>query len=151
MKPEMRRELLRSSFLEKLVAEAKERDVICGNLTTDWTVRKNVAKGIKMIYVIRMNSARVEMWIWHGKEEKDVDSARDVFDYFLSKKSEIETAYGRPLNWDYPRPTAFSIQQDYADFRLSDQSKWDYWIDLMVEDMEQLDTALLPHYLSSRK
>ena len=104
-----------------------------------------------MIYVIRMNTARVEMWIYHGKKEKDVDSAYDVFKHFLSKKSEIEMAYGCSLNWDYKgRRTAFSIQQDYPDFRLSDDSKWDYWIDKMVTDMKKLDDALLPHYITSR-
>jgi hypothetical protein len=151
VKAEERREGFRAKFLPRLARAANENGVICGNVTKVWTISKTVAKGIKMIYVIRMNTARVEMWIYHGKKEKDVDSAYDVFKHFLSKKSEIEMAYGESLNWDHKgRRTAFSIQQDYPDFRLSDDSKWGYWIDKMVTDMKKLDDALLPHYITSR-
>ena len=150
-KAEEQREGLRAKFLPLLTRSANEQGVICGNVTKDWIISKTVAKGIKMIYVIRMNTARVEMWIYHGKMEKDVDSAYDVFKYFLSKKSEIEMSYGRSLNWDHKsRRTAFSIQYDYPNFRLSDDSKWDYWIDRMVTDMKKLDDSLLPHYLTTR-
>ena len=152
VKAEERREGLRAKFLPRLAREANEKGVICGNVTKVWTISKTVAKGIKMIYVIRMNTARVEMWIYHGKKEKDVASAYDVFKHFLSKKSEIEMAYGESLNWDHEgRRTAFSIQQDYPDFRLSDESKWSFWIDKMVTDMKKLDDALLPHYITSRE
>ena len=148
---EERREGLRAGFLPLLAKEANQKNVICGNVTKVWTISKTVAKGIKMIYVVRMNTARVEMWIYHGKNEKDVDSAYDVFKHFLSKKSQIEMAYDSPLNWDPKnRRTAFSIQQDYPDFQLSDESKWNYWSDRMVTDMKKLDDALLPHYITSR-
>tara|TARA_B100000767_G_scaffold135555_1_gene128509 strand:+ start:139 stop:600 length:462 start_codon:yes stop_codon:yes gene_type:complete len=148
---EERREGLRAGFLPLLAKEANQKNVICGNVTKVWTISKTVAKGIKMIYVVRMNTARVEMWIYHGKNEKDVDSAYNVFKHFLSKKSQIEMAYGSPLNWDHKsRRTAFSIQQDYPDFQLSDESKWNYWSDKMVTDMKKLDDALLPHYITSR-
>ena len=151
VKSEDRREGLRARFLPLLAKEAKARNVICGNVTKVWTISMTVAKGIKMIYVVRMNTARVEMWIYHGKHEKDVDSAYNVFKHFLSKKSQIERAYGGPLNWDYEgRRTAFSIQQDYPDFQLSDESKWNYWIDKMVTDMKKIDHALLPYYVTSR-
>ena len=85
------------------------------------------------------------------EEEEDVDSAHEVFKHFLSKKTEIEASYGGSLNGNYEgRRTAFSIQQDYHDFRLSDDSKWTYWIDRIVTDMKKLDDALIPHYINSR-
>ena len=107
---------------------------------------------MKMSYVFpKTIPARIEMWICHGKEEEDVDSAHEVFKHFLSKKAEIEASYGGSLNWNYEgRRTAFSIQQDYHDFRLSDDSKWTYWIDRIVTDMKKLDDALIPHYINSR-
>ena len=148
---EERRENLRARFLPLLANEANQKNVICGNVTKVWSISKTVAKGIKMIYVVRMNTARVEMWIYHGKNDKDVDSAHDVFKHFLSKKSQIEEAYGGPLNWNYEgRRTAFSIQQDYPDFQLSEESKWNHWIEKMVNDMKKLDEALLDHYITNR-
>lgn len=148
---EERRENLRARFLPLLANEANQKNVICGNVTKVWSISKTVAKGIKMIYVVRMNTARVEMWIYHGKNDSDVSSAYDVFKHFLSKKSQIEEAYGGPLNWNYEgRRTAFSIQQDYPDFQLSDESKWNYWIEKMVNDMKKLDEALLRHYMTNR-
>ena len=148
---EERRENLRARFLPLLANEANKKNVICGNVTKVWSISKTVATGIKMIYVVRMNTARVEMWIYHGKNDRDVDSAHDVFKHFLSKKSQIEEAYGGPLNWNYEgRRTAFSIQQDYPDFQLSDESKWNHWIEKMVNDMKKLDEALLDHYITNR-
>ena len=101
-----------------------------------------------MSYVFpKVKPSRIEMRVSHGPEDEDVDSAYEVFEYFLSKKSEIENAYGGSLNWSYEgRKTAFSIQQDYPDFRLSDDSVWDQWVSKIVSDMRRLDSALAPYY-----
>ena len=143
---------LLAKFLPRLAKEANERKVVCGNVTHKQWISKTVSKGMKMSYVFpKTIPARIEMWICHGKEEEDVDSAHEVFKHFLSKKAEIEASYGGSLNWNYEgRRTAFSIQQDYHDFRLSDDSKWTYWIDKIVTDMKKLDNALIPHYINSR-
>ena len=145
-------EALLARFLPMLARVANENGVVCGNVTPKQWISKGVAKGMKMSYVFpKRDPARVEMWIWHGKEEQDVDSAQDVFKHFMSKRSEIEESYGGPLNWDFKgRRTAFSIQQDYPDFRLSDDSKWDYWANRMVSDMKKLDDAFIPHYITER-
>ena len=143
---------LLAKFLPRLAKEAKKRKVVCGNVTHKQWISKGVAKGIKMSYVFpKTIPARIEMWICHGKEESDVEAAHEVFKHFLSKKKDIEKAYGNKLNWNYGgRRTAFSIQQDYDDFRLSNDSKWDYWIDKIVTDMKKLDESLIPHYINSR-
>jgi len=154
-KREERHEGFRSRFLTKLAEEANARGVICGNANYSWSISKAVSrlrnavpKGINMNYVISMDSARVEMWIYHGSEQEGADSAYEVFRrHFLSNKSEIEKAYGASLNWDSPnRTTGVSVQQDYPDFRLSDVPRWDYWVDKMVTDMKKLDEALIAHY-----
>tara|TARA_B100000131_G_C17974101_1_gene555711 strand:+ start:97 stop:570 length:474 start_codon:yes stop_codon:yes gene_type:complete len=154
-KRELRHEGFRSRFLSKLAKEANNRGVICNNVTGSWFISKALYrlrnshfKGINMAYVISMDSARVEMWIYHGSEEDDVDSAYEVFKHFQSKKSEIELAYGSPLEWNLneDRTTGFSIEQVYRDFKLSDVSKWDYWVKKMVTDMKSLDDAFIPHY-----
>ena len=104
-----------------------------------------------MIYVIRSRLARVEMWIYHGSSDDEVESAGGLFDQFTAKKQEIEHAYGGSLNWSHTgRKTAFSIQQDYLDFDLRQEDRWEEWIERMVSDMQRLDAALLPHYRSSR-
>ncbi len=139
-------------FLPKLAREANERGVVCGRVSHKQWISKRVAKGIEMSYVFpKKMPSRVEMRIYHGKEDVEVESAHEVFKHFLSKKSEIEMSYGGPLNWNYEgRRTAFSIQQDYHEFRLSDDSKWDFWVDKIVSDMKKLDDALIPHYINSR-
>jgi len=146
---------LRYRFLTKLAKEANGQGVICGNVTTKNWISKQVGKSrnsiiegrISLTYWIHMESARVEWWIWIGKEQEEVEAARHAFDRCIrSNKSEIEASYGGLLNWDFPRKSAFSVQQDYPDFRLSDLSRWDYWIGKMVSDMKRLDDATLPHY-----
>ena len=139
-------------FLPILAKEASDRGVVCGRVSHKQWISKSVNKGIEMSYVFpKTIPARIEMWICHGKEEADVDSAHEVFKHFLSKKTGIERSYGGSLNWNYEgRRTAFSIQQDYHDFRLSEDSRWTYWIDRIVTDMKKLDDALIPHYINSR-
>ena len=141
-----------AKFLPMLAKEANERKVVCGNVTRKQWISKTVSKGMKMSYVFpKTIPARIEMWICHGKEVEDVEAAHEVFKHFLSKKTEIEASFGSPLNWNYGgRRTAFSIQRDYHDFRLSDDSKWTYWIEKIVDDMKRLDDALIPHYINSR-
>ena len=155
IKREPRHDGLRSRFLNKLANEAEKRDVICNNVTASWSIskalyrlRNSKLKGINMAYVISMDSARVEMWIYHGPEEHQKDSAHEVYSYFKSRKKEIELEYGGPLNWNSNegRKTGFSIQQDYPDFRLSDVHKWNLWVEKMVTDMKSLDDAFIPHY-----
>jgi len=142
---------LRSRFIPQLVEHARSRGVISGNATKGWTVRKTVAPGVQMIYVIRSRLARVEMWIYQGSSDDEVESAGDLFDQFTAKKQEIEHAYGGSLNWSHRgRKTAFSIQQDYLDFDLRQEDRWEEWIERMVSDMQRLDAALLPHYRSTR-
>ena len=145
-----RDEELRSKFIPMIVSEAKKRGVVTGNATRGWTIRKTVASGIKMIYVVRMLEARVEMWIHLGSSAVEFDESSGMFDHFYAKKDQIENAYGEELNWDNPgRRTAFSIQQDYYDFDLRDTDKWSMWVEKMVSDMEKLDAALKPHYISN--
>ena len=94
-----------------------------------------------------MESARVEWWLWIGKEEDQIEAARMSFDMHIrSNKTEIESSYGGELNWEFPRKSAFAIQQDYDDFLLSDVSRWGYWVEKMVSDMKRLDDATIPYY-----
>ena len=145
-----RDEGLRSKFIPMIVNEAKKCGVVTGNATSGWTIRKTVASGIKMIYVVRMLEARVEMWIHLGSSAVEFDESAGIFDHFYSKKDQIENAYGGELTWDHPgRRTAFSIQQDYHDFDLRETDKWSMWVEKMVNDMEKLDAALKPHYISN--
>jgi len=145
-----RDERLREKFIPMIVNKAKERGVVTGNVTNGWTIRKTVASGIKMIYVVRMEHARVEMWIHIGSSAVEVDDSASIFDHFYAMKEQIEDAYGGKLTWDYPgRRTAFSIQQDYDDFDLRDTQKWDNWADTMVSDMKRLHDALKPYYIAN--
>ena len=139
-----------SEFLTKLVEHAKKKNVITGENTSGKTVRKTVASGIQMIYVTRKTKARVEMWIYKGSTSEKIAEARDIFDHFYAKRTEIEADYRGELSWDHPnRRSAFSIQQDYDDFRLNQTNQWDEWIEQMVADMKRLDEALSPHYIKN--
>ena len=146
---------LRFRFLTKLAEEANKRGVVCGNVTTkNWisksvgSSRNSVIEGrISLTYWIHMESARVEWWLWIGKEEDQIEAARMSFDMHIrSNKTEIESSYGGELNWEFPRKSAFAIQQDYDDFLLSDVSRWSYWVEKMVGDMKRLDDATIPYY-----
>jgi len=146
-----------SKFLTKLVKEANERGVVCGNHDEDGKKPKSyvskVKDGIEMSYVFPKNRkkalSRIEMRIYHGKENGD--SAYSVYQHYLSKKSEIELAYGGPLNWtEGTTQKAYYIRQDYPDFQLPDVSRWEYWIEKIVTDMNKLDDALRPHHSNSR-
>ena len=142
-----------SRFLRKLSKAAKDRGVVCGRIQENKPyISKLVAKGIEMNYVFHKNSPyRIEMWIYHRKEQGGVEATKELFEHFLSKKDEIEESYGGPLNWNYEgRKTAYSIQQDYPEFQLSKESEWDEWIDRIVSDMKRLDDSLIPFYINTR-
>ena len=141
-----------AKFLRKLSEAAKDKGVVCGRLQENKPyISKQVAKGMEMNYVFHKNSPyRIEMWIYHRKEQGGVEATKEVFEHFHSKKREIESDYGGPLTWDYNRRKAKSIQQEYDDFQLSTESEWDQWIDRIVNDMKRLDDSLVPHYINTR-
>ena len=150
MPPTPRDENLRAKFMPLIQKKANQLNIISGNAGNGWTIRKTVAPGVKMIYVVRMEHARVEMWIHIGSDFSSQDESSSIHQHFLTKKKEIESAYGGPLNWNHEgRKTAFSIQQDYNDFKLNETNKWDDWVKRMVNDMGNLDDALRPHYLAN--
>ena len=142
-----------AGFLPKIAKEANDRGVVCGSVRLHKSyIPKKVARGIEMSYVFpKTRPSRIEMWIYHRDYEGGTEASKDLFEHFVSKMREIEQAYGGPLTWDYGgRRTAFSIQQEYPDLRLSDEAKWGYWIERLVTDMKKLDDALVPHYINTR-
>jgi hypothetical protein len=95
------RHLLRLKFWEGLLKRAKELDVQTHATRSpskeSWIQGASGRSGMNFNYVISMDDdARVELYIDTG----NVDENKAIFDSLLRRKSEIEMAFGGPLEWE---------------------------------------------------
>ena len=85
-----------SRFLRKLSKAAKDRGVVCGRIQENKPyISKLVAKGIEMNYVFHKNSPyRIEMWIYHRKEQGGVEATKELFSIFTPKSEKSSPSMG---------------------------------------------------------
>ena len=99
--------------------------------------------GISINCVIRYDSARVEYYIL----KEDEAETKALFDNIHSHKEEIETALGRPLEWDRGNEKKSSkISITMREVSLTDTADWDKIKDFMVSNskaMHQTITGIL--------
>ena len=101
--------------------------------------------GVVYIHSIRKHSTRIEVYIDTGEGELN----NRYFDPLSLKKEEIESDFGRELNWlrlDGKR--ACRIEYTIDEGGLLDEEKWDEIHKTMIDLMIQLEVAMKSHIKS---
>jgi hypothetical protein len=102
-------------------------------------------RGLAFNYATTQDHCSAELYIDRGKGRDEENEA--IFDRLLSKKSEIEAAYGGPLNWerlDARRACRIRTQVENGGYRTPEEQ----WADVhvrLVGAMNRLVKALKPH------
>ncbi len=100
------------------------------------------AAGFKLAYTIRQHGAGVALLIDRGSKPAN----KAAFDALIARRTDIETAFGRPLTWQrlddrqISRVDAPLYQGGYLD-----TSDWDAIQAAMIDAMGRLEAALRPH------
>lgn len=97
--------------------------------------------GLIFSYVTARGVGRVELYIGREKEE-----TKAIFDDLFRHRSQIEGAFGGPLDWQrLDDKVASRIAAEIPDHSFFDEANWDDLQRAMVDAMRRLEAALAPH------
>lgn len=142
---------IRLHFWEGLVAVARKHKVRHGNLkpgSHHWLGASSGVRGLSFNHVVSQDHAVVELYIDRGQLAEN----KRIFDHLLSRKEEIESAFGGALSWqrlDTKRACRIACTIELGGYR-SPEAEWPAIHQDMVEKMAKLEAALLPHLTSLR-
>ncbi len=89
-----------------------------------------------------MEDAQIELYIDRG----DAEQNKRIFDALYEHKTEIETAFGGPLEWQrLDAKRACRVRYLLTDGGLQDKQHWPRIQDAMIEAMIRLEWAMRPH------
>ncbi len=139
------RHVKRRTFWANLLEESKKRTKLLENLsaTTSSFLTVGVGKtGIHINPQIYGEYGGVYFYVEFGEKE---DNKR-IFDWFLTKKEEIEKDYGKPLCWerkDNQKSSRFGVEFRYAGYL--NEEKWPKLQDEMIDAIIALHAAVKKH------
>lgn len=140
------REKQRFEFFEQLLEKSNEKSTLFSNVSPggaqNWVTAGAGKYGLGFNYVIKLNEARVELFI----SGTDAEQNKNRFEKLMESSKEIEKAFEEPLVWD------FKIERKQQYIRsisrvggLQDEEKWSEIQDDLVDRMDRLDKSLKSH------
>jgi len=140
----------RHRFWTALLERAKEKTSLHVSISPgqySWVGTGAGKSGLGLIYVIRKHEGNVELYIDRGKDSEEEN--KQIFDTFMKSKSEIEKAFGGPLEWQrLDGKRACRIRKKVLRGGYLDEEKWPEIQDEMIESMIKLEKALRPSIIS---
>ena len=136
----------RRDFWAQLLAHAKTRTSLHASLSpsTSYYIGTKLSSEIFLNYYVRQSDAQVGIYIDKGMGFQDYN--RTVFRRLHSRKNEIETAFGEPLEWeDSEGVRSCRIDRTISVGGWTDQDKWPEVHEALVGTMIQFYRALEPH------
>jgi hypothetical protein len=142
------RHILRRRFWEGLLERAQARGVtLHANraATTDFWIGAGAGRsGLSWTYVIwQSDESAAEFYIDVGDRERN----KAMFDRLADRRSEIEAAFGGPLEWDRldeKRGSRIRARVNVGGLK-APQEQWPVIQDAMIDAMDRLHRALNPH------
>jgi hypothetical protein len=141
------RYIIRQRFWTGLLDRAKGKTKLHANISPsreNWISTGAGKSGLSLNYAIRQHDAQVELYIDRGKELERENKA--IFDALLGSKTEIEQAFGAPLEWQrLEEKRACRIRQEIKIGGYRDDDKWPKLQEAMIDAMVRLEKAMRPH------
>jgi len=138
------RHVLRQEFWRQLLERAKGKTTLHTRISPrieNWISASAGKSGLSYNYVIRMDNARVELYIDRG----DAEENKRIFDALWAHKDTIEAVFGSPLDWqrlDDMRASRISYLITIGGLR--DRERWPQIQDAMIDAMVRLERAFKP-------
>jgi Domain of unknown function (DUF4268) len=138
---------LRHRFWTQLLEKAKTKTKLHATISPGefhWIGTGAGMRGLAYNYVVWQDSASAELYIDRGKDAGEENKA--IFDALAAEKDTIETAVGRPIEWqrlDAKRASRIRITLTEGGYR-DDEAKWPAIQDAMIDAMVRLEKARAP-------
>jgi hypothetical protein len=138
------RHVLRLGFWRQLLERAKERTSLHARISPakdSWVSAGAGKSGLAFAYVVRMNDARVELYI----DTAEADVNKSIFDQLHADRDRIEETFGTALEWqrlDDRRASRICYLVGVGG--LKNQDRWPEIHEAMIDAMVRLEKALKP-------
>ncbi|HEX3723785.1 MAG TPA: DUF4268 domain-containing protein, partial [Nitrolancea sp.] len=98
--------------------------------------------GIWLNYIVRVNDARVELYI----SSRDAHENRQIFDQLYANKDKVESSLGQLLKWDNRegREICTIAMPVTSNGGYQDESRWPEVQEAMINAMIRFEEALRP-------
>ncbi len=140
------RYFIREKFWTKLLDCSKLKTKLHSNISPSKHNFISTGAGIQGLafnYVVRKNSADVELYIDRGKDCEETN--KDIFNQLFEHKDAIEEKFGEPLNWQMLEgKRACRIKKHITIGGYRDDEKWADIHDQMIDYMIKLEQSLRP-------
>ncbi len=137
------RYLLRERFWTHFLEYAKQKTKLHSNISPtqhNWIGTSAGLRGLGYNYVIRKDSAQVELYIDRGEGSDEIN--KSIFDQLYKNKDEIENIFGSSLEWQsLEGKRACRIKKDVSIGGYRDEEIWKAIYEKMVENMINLEKA----------
>lgn len=139
---------IRKEFWKQLLDYAKTKTNLHASISPskdNWVETSSGISGVRYSYVVTRKGTSVHLYIDRGKDSEQENER--IFDALLSKKDEIEKAFGVSLEWQRlngKRACRIEYNMQGQGYR-DDESKWRQSIEAMVDAMIRLESSLRPH------
>ncbi len=139
------RHVKRLEFWRQLLEKSREKTDLFSNVSPSkecWLTTGAGKSGLGYVYVILMDSARIELYIDTG----DANKNKKIYDELHKKKQEIETDFGEELEWQrLDDKRASRIAKIVTNRGLKDIDDWPSIQDKMIDAMVRFEKALTKH------
>jgi hypothetical protein len=99
--------------------------------------------GLNLNYVVRKDSADVELYIDRGKDSEEIN--KNIFNQLFQNKETIETEFGEPLDWQMLEgKRACRIRKHITIGGYRDDDIWPEIHETMIDSMIKLEHSLKP-------
>ena len=139
------RDQLRYDFFTQLLEVSNKRTKLFENVSPlyqGWIIAGAGKSGLGWQYVIKLNSAKVELFI--AGNTKEVNEKR--FKNLFNKKDEVEEKFGDRLEWNFSEDRKQQYIRASSNIGgLLDEEKWPQIHEDLVDRLIRLENALRPH------
>lgn len=136
------RHSLRREFWKQLLEQAKQKTSLHAQISPskeNWISAGAGKGGLSYNYVIRMESARVELYIARG----DADENKRIFNALYAHRDGVDETFGEPLEWlRQDNVQASRICYAIPGGGLRDRDRWPEIQERMIDAMIRLERAL---------
>ncbi|MCL7389009.1 MAG: DUF4268 domain-containing protein [Thaumarchaeota archaeon] len=139
------RHVKRLEFWKQLLERSGKKTDLFSNVSPsreNWIATGAGKSGLKYVYAILMDSARIELYI----DREDPDENKKIFDELYKRKQEIEADFSEELEWQrLENRRASRIAKTVINKGLEDIDDWPEIQDRMIDAMIRFEKALRKH------
>jgi len=137
---------IREKFWTELLEKSKTKTKLHSNISPSkhsWIGTGAGIYGLAFNYIVRKNSADVELYIDRGKD--NIENNKSIFNQLYEHKNMIEEKFGESLDWQkLEGKRACRIKKQITIGGYRDEDKWTEIQELMIDNMIKLEQSMRP-------